>query len=208
LVGNCSKVTRLQILLYHPSSCRYLLWLHFLHRWTHLQQRYSHLRKHIYALSVPPSGSFAGLDTHSDTGRTRFIHPVSTLSFGARGLPSDLALEPADTLSLYNALVARRQDLPDVDLASLDPVLFFTGQDEHGLLKQMDVIRYETALKVVVEGLLESSNPGDSASPLYRVSHQLDDPVLARVSEVKLNTVPSKDIFKGRCTRGCTKAGG
>jgi hypothetical protein len=71
----------------------------------------------------------------------------------------------------------------------------------------MDVIRYETALKTVVEGLLESSNPGDSTSPLYSVTHQLDDPVLARASEVELNTVPSKEVFKGRCMKGCTKAG-
>jgi hypothetical protein len=189
-------------LIMHPhvshfrTLCGRMLNLDFL-------QRYSHLRKHIYALTEDhTSGTFTGLPEHSSTERMRFVHPISTLAFGARGLPSDLALEPADTLSLYHALVARRQDLPDVDLAALDPVVFFKNQHEHGLLKQMDVIRYENALKAVVEGLLQSFDPEDDEAALYGVTRKLEDPVLATMPQGRLNSVPSKDIFKGELRLG------
>jgi hypothetical protein len=193
----------LQVLPHYALSCQSLRTLCGRTFNVAILQRYSHLRKHFYALTEDnTSGTFTGLHEHSSTERMRFIHPISTLAFGARSLPSDLALEPADTLSLYHALVARRQDLPDIDLAALDPVVFFKDQHEHGLLKQMDVIRYENALKAVVEGLLQSFNPEDDKAALYGVTRKLEDPVLATMPQGRLNSVPSKDMFKGELCLG------
>jgi hypothetical protein len=41
--------------------------------------------------------NFTSIDTYQSSNRARPIHPIAMLSFGARALPSDLALEVSDS---------------------------------------------------------------------------------------------------------------
>jgi hypothetical protein len=165
----------------------------FKHTFINHPHRYSHLRKFFYVLDDSPQDKFAGLDAHLHTNRMRFLHPISMLAFGARSMPSDLALEPADTLTLYNALLRSSEAISTAKLAELDPVKFF---NDHALLRQRDILRYEVALKEVVTDLIASSNPSEATSPLGQVIQHLQDPILKLIPQVKLNRVPSKDIFR------------
>ncbi len=67
---------------------------------------------------------------------------------GRKTLPDDLALEPADTLSLFDAIAKQRASAPEL-IAHLDPTTFF---DSVGcrLLRQSDILRYESELKQVL----------------------------------------------------------
>ncbi|PBK61939.1 hypothetical protein ARMSODRAFT_1025280 [Armillaria solidipes] len=134
------------------------------HTFIQYKHRYSHLRKFFYRLdgleSLLP---FQGHESYRPTSRMRFLHPLSTLAFGPRALPEDLSLEPADTLSLYNAM-SRHKGLSS-NLVKLDPVLFFSSVK--GFLRQKDILRYETGLK----NLLMDLPP----SYLNEVIHNLGD---------------------------------
>jgi hypothetical protein len=118
----------------------------------------------------------------------RFLHPLSVLSVGANSLPSDLALEAADTLSLYRALRACAAFEPST-LAALDPVEFFSAGK---LLQQKDVIRYEEALKEYLTPLLSSFDSQDSGAPLSRVITHIQDDVLSQFPEDVLNIQPER----------------
>lgn len=166
----------------------------FEHTFIHHPHRYSHLRKFTYPLSINPKREFAGLDEHESTARMRFLHPITMLGFGARSMPPDLALEPADTLSLYNAFLSCRQALPNADLEALDPTVFF---DKAIPLKQRDVLNYETSLKAIIMDLMAASDPQDAKSPLKRVIECLEDPVIKKIPSMTLNTVPAKEAFRG-----------
>lgn len=134
------------------------------HTFIQHKHRYSHLRKFLYRLdglkSLLP---FQGHESYKLTSRMRFLHPLSTLAFGPRALPEDLSLEPADTLSLYNAM-SRHKDRSS-DLVELDPVLFFSSVKR--FLRQKDILRYETDLKNLLMDLPPSS--------LNEVIHNLAD---------------------------------
>jgi hypothetical protein len=167
--------------------------------------RYSHLRKFIYVIGPEQKPDiFAGLDVHSSTQRARLIHPIAALSFGARGLPADLALESTDTLGLYDALATCQSQLPNLDIPALAPLAFF--QDRTTLLAQIDVIRYETALKNVVVQLMQSAKPDDASAPINKIVKLVEDPVLAKMTAGQLNTVPKKDVFKGTRQLSCERA--
>jgi hypothetical protein len=114
------------------------------------------------------------------------------LSFGARALPSDLALEASDTLTLYKALVVHKNAM-SVDIDALEPTTFFRDM---ALLRQSDIIRYEAALKYVLSQLAEEYDSRDPASPLYKVIRDLEDPELARTSKQTLDTGPSVKSFR------------
>ncbi|KAH9932994.1 P-loop containing nucleoside triphosphate hydrolase protein [Fomitopsis serialis] len=77
---------------------------HFKHTFIHHPHRYSHLRKFAYIMQDESPATFKGFVNYKNTGRTRFLHPVSLLSFGAHEIPPDFSLEAADCLSLYEAL--------------------------------------------------------------------------------------------------------
>ena len=158
----------------------------FRHKFVHFPHRYSHLRKFFYNIYEKPKEAFQGLSTHASTERMRFLHPLSILSFGARSLPSDLALEAVDALNLYRALRACTALQPST-LAALDPVVFFSSGK---LLQQKDVIRYEEALKEHLVPLLASFDSRDSGAPLSRVITQLQDDVLSHVPDEVLNSQP------------------
>lgn len=133
-----------------------------------------------------------GLDTYSSSDRMRFIHPISTLSFGSRSMPSDLALESSDTLTLYRALEASDAG-HESTIGALQPALFFK---EPRFLRQKDVLSYESALKDVVGSLLVSSDRSDGSSKLNAVIRNVSDPVLAELPSSALNTVPARNAFR------------
>lgn len=151
--------------------------------------RYSHLRKFNYVLQKRIETPFAGLDCYQSTDQLRFLHPMAALSFGARSLPSDLALEASDALALYNAFVSCLH----VKLDHLQPSKFFPNP---GFLRQKDILRYEAALKDVVEPLIASSNPEDSSSPLHAIIRHLQDPVMRTIPDELLNIIPLRDCFR------------
>ncbi|KAK0444888.1 uncharacterized protein EV420DRAFT_1573248 [Desarmillaria tabescens] len=124
------------------------------HTFIQHKHRYSHLRKFFYRLDGLKSlRPFQGHESYQPTSRMRFLHPLSTLAFGPRALPEDLSLEPSDTLSLYGAM-SQRKDL-SINLVRLDPTRFFSPVK--GLLKQKDILRYETDLKNALMDLPPSS---------------------------------------------------
>ncbi|KZV68765.1 P-loop containing nucleoside triphosphate hydrolase protein [Peniophora sp. CONT] len=157
--------------------------------------RYSHLRKYAYFPQLLQSRkpSFTGLDNPSSTGVMSFIHPLTALSFGTAALPSDLALESADALSTYHALVRVSEALPELDTIRLDPVTFFPSS---AILTQKDVLRYEAALKDALKPLLATSNVQDSDSGLRGVVDCLASPTLTAVDADMLNTPPDGVLLR------------
>lgn len=85
------------------------------------------------------------------------MHPLAPLELGPGDPPADLSLESQDCLSLYQALVAH--DTKD-RLADLAPNKFFRTHG-NSLLRQKEVIEYETTLKRTVQSLSHSSDPED-----------------------------------------------
>ncbi|KAG1852486.1 hypothetical protein F4604DRAFT_1296933 [Suillus subluteus] len=165
----------------------------FQHKFVHYPHRYSHLRKFYYNIHEKPRDAFQGLSMYKTTERMRFLHPLSILSSSARSLPSDLALEAADVLTLYRALSTCTALQPSI-LVSLDPAVFFSSSK---LLQQKDVIRYEEALKQQLAPLLSSFDSQDSETPLSRVITQLQDDILSRVPDRVLNSQPDR-VVSGR----------
>jgi hypothetical protein len=119
------------------------------------------------------------------------------LSFGTRTLPEDLALEAGDTLELYRAL-APYEHASNCNISSLEPRTFFSSRKT--LLRQRDVLEYEAKLKGVLSKFITLFDAQDPLSALYSVIHKLEDPYIAAIPPemrtVKLNTVPSRKIFK------------
>ena len=140
---------------------------------------------------------FTGFTSYQATERKRFLHPISLLSFGARSLPEDLALEAGDTLKLYQAL-APYEGVSNCDINSLEPTTFFATRKT--LLRQKDVLEYEAKLKGVLSQFIAIFDVQNPLSALYNVIHKLEDPNIAAVpAEMraeKLNTVPSRKVFK------------
>ncbi|KAF8632345.1 hypothetical protein AX15_001928 [Amanita polypyramis BW_CC] len=166
------------------------------HTFVHHPHRYSHLRKFYYLLDVNKTPDhFIGLDDYQPTSNARFLHPISAMSFGNRSLPSDLALEAQDTLSLYQALARHSQSL-DYDMSTLEPSRFF-AHCKGKLLTQKDIISYEVALKEIVSPIFDSTDPADSTSPIHRILNDLKDPVIAGMSESSLNITPTTAAFFG-----------
>jgi len=150
--------------------------------------RYSHLRKFFY--HIDGEGRFESLDKYKPTGRASFLHPIGLLSFGPRVLPDDLSLEAGDTLTLYKALVAVQGEI-SYNVNVLDPENFFSTAV--GLLRQKDILQYESKLKEVLTDLMRSSDPCDVSSPLGRVIHSLQDPTMRSSA---IDTIPSAKAFE------------
>jgi len=127
------------------------------------------------------------------TNRTRFLHPISILSFGTRSLPDDLSLEASDTLSLYNALLSVQHGI-DHDLSSLAPSVFFAGTST--LLRQRDVFQYEARLKAIVIDLMQLFDPRDPTTPLGQVIRVLQDGNIRDLGDQVDNVMPSPTAFK------------
>ena len=119
----------------------------------------------------------------------RFLHPISVLSFGSRGIPLDLALEARDTLMLYQALEETPNILTVEERERLRPLTFFSSSQP---LRQEDVLMYESELKRVVGTLISTT---EEDSPLLAVTKRLTDPRIRQVSSVQLNTLPGGKGF-------------
>lgn len=167
------------------------------HKFIQHPHRYSHLRKFFYDLSQMPSSPFTGLASYQETGRKRFLHPISLLSFGARSLPEDLALEAGDTLKLYQALEPY-EAISNCDISALEPTSFFAARKT--LLRQKDILEYEAKLKGVVSQFIAVFDAQNPHSALHSVINNLEDPGIAviplEMRAMKLNTLPSQNIFK------------
>lgn len=125
----------------------------------------------------------------------RFLHPVSVLSFGSRGLPPDLALEARDTLMLYQALEKTPGILTAKERERLRPLNFFPSSRP---LRQEDVLGYESELKCVVNALMDATKAGkEETSPLLAVTKRLADPRIREVDNTRLNTLPDDKEFLG-----------
>ncbi|KAK2461121.1 hypothetical protein APHAL10511_006648 [Amanita phalloides] len=166
----------------------------FKHTFVQHPHRYSHLRKFYYLLDANrKSNDFSGLSSYQPTSSVRFLHPISMMSFGARVMPSDLALEARDTLTLYQAL-ARHSRFFDCNMEDLEPRQFF-AECKGRLLTQKEIITYETALKNVISPMFATFDPADSSSPIHRVLKDLKDPMIASVRDVSLNIIPPTPVF-------------
>ena len=119
----------------------------------------------------------------------RFLHLISVLSFGSRALPPDLALEARDTLMLYQALEETPNVLGIRERERLRPLNFFSSSR---LLRQEDVLDYESELKHVVGSLTDATK---ADSPLLAVTKRLTDPHIGRVNDAQLNTLPNSGEF-------------
>ena len=111
-----------------------------------------------------------------------------------RPLPPDLALEAQDTLSLFQAL-AQFQNLIPHDLKSLEPTTFFS-KNSSTFLRQKDVLRYETELKMILSDLIRHFNPQDKLSPLRGVIKTLQDPEILKLDQNSASAKTSREAFK------------
>jgi hypothetical protein len=161
----------------------------FDHKFIHYPHRYSHLRKFAYFPQLLPKDEpFLGLDDNSPpTEVMRFIHPVSTLSFGG-AMPPDLSLEALDLLRLHEVLKSQS----NADAERLDPATFFS---RNKFIRQQDVLRYETEIKNILTRFVEAPDALSPSSPLQRVVGHIQDPVITQTSKSRLNTPPSNSIF-------------
>lgn len=171
----------------------------FKHTFIHHPHRYSHLRKFYYLIRDSPKAvtAFEGLSKHVSSERMRFLHPVSVLSFGSRALPSDLALEARDTLTLYQTLEGMPDALTAEERERLQPLKFFTSSRP---LRQEDIFGYESELKRIVGSLMGTTttttkSETEEDSPLLAVTKRLTDPHITRVDNTRLNMLPGGKEF-------------
>ncbi|KAF8749234.1 P-loop containing nucleoside triphosphate hydrolase protein [Rhizoctonia solani] len=135
--------------------------------------RYSHLRKYIWEMPKPGSlPSFNGLKSPDlEDSRLRVLHPMSALLLGGGTMPPDLALESQDCLSLYSMMT---KCVSRGELQHLDPHVFFKAKDT-SFLAQIDVIRYEEALKEIIEEWMNAKDARAPDSSYQKLLRELED---------------------------------
>ncbi|KAF8671655.1 P-loop containing nucleoside triphosphate hydrolase protein [Rhizoctonia solani] len=135
--------------------------------------RYSHLRKYIWEMPKPGSlPSFNGLKSPAlEDSRLRVLHPMSALLLGGGTMPPDLALESQDCLSLYSMMT---KCVSRGELQHLDPHVFFKAKDT-SFLAQIDVIRYEEALKEIIEEWMNAKDARAPDSSYQKLLRELED---------------------------------
>jgi ATP-dependent RNA helicase DDX60 len=109
-------------------------------------------------------------------------------------MPPDLALEAADTITLYHALVACGS-ISESDVKRLEPSNFFSDIKSR-FLRQADIVDYELDLKKILVSLMASSDLYDLQSALAKVICALQDPQIAQVPPTQLNTQPTRENFR------------
>lgn len=124
----------------------------------------------------------------------RFLHPVSVLSFGSKALPSDLALEARDTLTLYQVLEDTPGILTAEEREQLRPQNFFSSSRP---LRQEDILGYESELKRVVVTLMDTGTEAgtEEDSSLSAVTRRLTDSHIAEMGNSQLNMLPDRKEF-------------
>jgi superfamily II RNA helicase len=144
--------------------------------------RYSDLRKFIYRPAKEVgAGRFAGLpkltkfgqiDTSSSSGLEP-IHPISALVDPTNGMPDDLALEPADCLTLYRAM--KKAETPEFTVPEeLDYGKFFgtTGV----VIKKADTVVWEDKLKTVLKSWMQQADKSPFSKVVELLGPKADDP--------------------------------
>ncbi|KAM0753759.1 P-loop containing nucleoside triphosphate hydrolase protein [Meredithblackwellia eburnea MCA 4105] len=133
-------------------------------------QRYNALRKYAYVPDFPLKKIGTLQERKPRPSSFSFIHPVASLGLGVAQLPSDLALEPADTLSLWQAMVASGAEVPE----RLTPRVYFAKTPSIAI---RDVIVYEKELKELLVKWMAEPNAQDSGSPFKKVVKQFEEPL-------------------------------
>lgn len=129
------------------------------------------MRKSAYAPSLPFK-RLGPLNEHKyDPAAFPHVHPIAALALGDSHLPEDLALEPADCLSLVKAM-------REVDEANLEPELIPTtyfARTTEAAIKIADVLQYERELKATLLRWMKEDEGVDS--PYRRVIQKLEGPL-------------------------------
>lgn len=122
----------------------------FEHALVEYKHRYSHLRKFHYPLPPDAPTSIKPLSSPSkeSPSNLRFIHPMAILDAGVKTIPDDLALEPSDCATMFEALKGAVVDDPrkKADVVGLEPTVFFQSRGTQ-FIRQKEVLAYESALK-------------------------------------------------------------
>jgi hypothetical protein len=124
--------------------------------------RYSDLRKYMY--EPPKVFRFSGLGKSYGVGLGLdgllgfdAFHPASSLVDKSRGMPDDLALEPRDCLSLWNAMIKFQTDEYKVP-ESLNPAKALPS-----CIRKADIFAWEKSLKkLLLQWLADRNSPIDS----------------------------------------------
>ncbi|KAH6646234.1 hypothetical protein BKA67DRAFT_583616 [Truncatella angustata] len=157
----------------------------------HYHYRYSNLRNYIY---LPPKEfCFSGLPALPDiyipgldeSDAFHFVHPVSGLVEKEKGMPSDFNLEPRDCLRLWRVMSQHATGKHYV-AHSLHPDQFLPE-----LVKKIDVINWETQLKVMLRQWML-----DDGSPFERLRQDLSGKLQYVMARDTLNT-------KAGCSNDC-----
>ncbi|KAJ1300164.1 hypothetical protein OPQ81_011916 [Rhizoctonia solani] len=154
--------------------------------------RYSHLRKYVWEMPNPDSLTrFNGLKSSPvDDYHLRVLHPMSALLLGGRVMPPDLALESQDCLNLYWMMV---KCAPKSELEHLNPQVFFQNKDKD-FLAQIDVIRYEEALKAAVETWMNAKDSRSPDSSYQKLLRELQNDMSRLGPIVKLEDAHSPSV--------------
>ncbi|KAJ4293474.1 hypothetical protein N0V90_008757 [Kalmusia sp. IMI 367209] len=160
--------------------------------------RYSDLRKFVYnPTRTDDSNKFTGLEeSHAfaqlgldDCSDFNFIHPVSSLVNRARGIPADLALEARDCYLLWQSMSKFQTAAYPID-KSLDPTAALPT-----VIRKVDTIKWEAALKSVLRGWMQDPN-----SPFDAVVKDLGsrhgDSAHDAVSTLDENSANDADIYE------------
>lgn len=145
--------------------------------------RFNALRKFAYAPTFPikPIGT---LNEHRPRANAFApVHPIAALALGDPNLPSDLALEPRDCLSLWQAMISVNK----LDEA-LAPNVYFAKTPAIAI---RDVIGYERELKKLLVEWREAEGALEEGSPFQQVVKALEKPLRFALEE------PEKEIEEG-----------
>ncbi|KAF8325454.1 uncharacterized protein EI90DRAFT_3128818 [Cantharellus anzutake] len=143
------------------------------------KHRYNALRKFMYLPRVirPVKGPLS--EHGQDSSALVHVHPIAALALGDPNLPDDLALEPRDCLSLWQAMCWTGEPLNP----NLTPSTFFASTPSIAI---RDVIKYEAELKDV---LILWSNRADyraPTSPYQKVIKYLQQPLAQAATETQM----------------------
>lgn len=141
----------------------------------HSHHRFNALRKFAYAPQFPVKALGTLNDHKPRPGVFAPVHPIAALALGDPHLPSDLALEPRDCLSLWQAMIKVE---PTLD-PSLEPKVYF-GKTPNIAIKE--VIGYEKRLKEVLVEWRNAPDSQEASSKFQSVVRSLEAPLRAALS--------------------------
>lgn len=146
--------------------------------------RYSDLRKYFYVPpqkfgfhGLPDRKAFGSLGLENLTG-FNFVHPVAGLVDKSRGIPEDLALEPRDCYTLWQAMV-KVQTKTHIVSEELNP-----SKTLPDVVKKVDILKWEQGLKAVLRAWL-----ADTSSPYDKLVRELEQEFRKHEPEAIYTTV-------------------